>query len=233
MNPWGLLGEPLKRLEWEKFLQNQGIPFLAIDRAPIKELQSVSIVLIVDTDFRSKHTKKISLFEEHLNPSVPIVANLVAASAARLTKYLKNPNRVVGIAVCPPIGKYSIEFAVTEITEKKYIDTALSELSRLKIPIENIGDRCGGVFPRTIAMLVNEATFALQENLATAEELDLAMKYGMNYPKGLLEWGDEIGAKFILDVIEGIRTETRDPRYRASAYLIRHAAMNLPLKPPQ
>ncbi|MCX7835558.1 MAG: 3-hydroxyacyl-CoA dehydrogenase family protein [bacterium] len=229
MNPWGLLGEASARTNWEKFLLSKEIPFLAIDRAPIKELKSISLVLIVDNDFRSKYTKKISLFEDHINPDAPIVANLIAASAARLTKYLKRPNRVVGIAICPPLGKYTIEFATTEITEEKMIATALQELKRLELPIETIGDRCGGVFPRTIAMLINEATFALQEGLASAEELDLAMKFGVNYPKGLLEWGDEIGAKFILDVIEGIRTETRDSRYRASPYLIRHAAMNLPL----
>ena len=54
-------------------------------------------------------------------------------------------------------------------------------------------------------MLINEAVDALYLKIASKEDIDKAMKNGVNYPKGLLEWGDEIGHKMILDEIIHLR----------------------------
>lgn len=229
MSVWGLLGSPESRAPWETFLQSKGMHFVAVDRAPLPELKKLTIVLIVDNDFRSKYTKKIALFEDHLNPAVPIVNNLIAASSARLTKYVKDPTRIVGMAICPPFGRYGIEFTHTELSNPAMVESALIQLTKLELSIEKISDRCGGIFPRIIARLVNEATFAVQEGLGAKEDIDEAMVNGANFPERILNWGDEIGTQFILDVLEGLRTETRDSRYRASAYLIRHAALKVSL----
>ncbi len=227
--PWGLLGTPEKRAPWETYLHGKGIETVAIDRAPLHSLHEVVLTLIVDTDFNSHITQKIWLFEGHMDPSAPVLGNLAAASAAKLTSLCKHPERVAGFACCPPLGTYGIEFSRTELTSDECVTKAKTYLSALGLTIEEVGDRAGGVLSRTLAMLVNEACFALQEGLAPATELDLAMKYGVNYPKGLVEWGDFIGIEYLLDVLDGIYADTRDPRYRASAYLRRKAELGLPL----
>ena len=74
-------------------------------------------------------------------------------------------------------------------------------------------------YPRTIAMIINEAYFALGEKLATGESIDLAMKNGVNYPLGPIEWGGKIGLHNIAQLLEELNTITRDERYRLSTEL--------------
>ena len=74
---------------------------------------------------------------------------------------------------------------------------------------------------RVLAMLINEATDALFLNIASKEDIDLAMTKGVNYPKGLLAWADEIGLKNVLNQLEGLQTEYGEDRYRPSPLLKR------------
>ena len=74
-------------------------------------------------------------------------------------------------------------------------------------------------YPRSIAMIINEAYFALDEGLATPSAIDLAMKNGVNYPLGPIEWGDKIGLSHICDLLQELYDITEDPRYRVSKEL--------------
>ncbi|MEJ6748491.1 MAG: 3-hydroxyacyl-CoA dehydrogenase NAD-binding domain-containing protein [Flavobacteriales bacterium] len=79
---------------------------------------------------------------------------------------------------------------------------------------------------RVLSMLINEAADALFLNIATNEDIDLAMTKGVNYPKGLLVWADEIGIENVLKQLEHLQTEYGEDRYRPSPLLKRMAAEN-------
>lgn len=79
------------------------------------------------------------------------------------------------------------------------------------------------IFDRIIAMLVNEAADAVQMRVASPEDIELAMTKGVNYPKGLLAWGDEIGASAVLATLESLQAEYGEDRYRPSPLLRRVA----------
>ena len=79
---------------------------------------------------------------------------------------------------------------------------------------------------RVLSMLINEATDALFLNIATKEDIDLAMTKGVNYPKGLLVWADEIGIENVLKQLEELQTEYGEERYRPSPLLKRMVAEN-------
>jgi 3-hydroxybutyryl-CoA dehydrogenase len=87
-------------------------------------------------------------------------------------------------------------------------------------PIEDrsLGER---ILDRTLAMLVNEAVDAVLMRVATPADIDLAMTKGVNYPKGLIAWGEEVGFDVILDRLEGLHAEYGEDRYRPSALLRR------------
>ena len=72
---------------------------------------------------------------------------------------------------------------------------------------------------RVLSMLINEAIDALFLNIATKEDIDLAMTKGVNYPKGLLVWADELGLKNVLCQLEDLYNEYREERYRPSPLL--------------
>jgi len=80
----------------------------------------------------------------------------------------------------------------------------------------------GDVALRVISCIVNEAFLALSEGVATAEDIDRAMKLGANYPKGPFEWADEIGPDRILQTLDSLRT-TRGDAYLAAPLLRRRA----------
>lgn len=77
------------------------------------------------------------------------------------------------------------------------------------------------IFERIIVMLINEAIDALFLNIASREDIDLAMTNGVNYPKGLLKWADELGLEFVLNSLENLFQEYGEDRYRPSALLRR------------
>ncbi len=77
------------------------------------------------------------------------------------------------------------------------------------------------IVDRILAMLINEAADAVFMNVATVEDVDLAMTKGVNYPKGLLKWADEIGLVNVLDRLTALQTEYREDRYRPNPLLKR------------
>jgi 3-hydroxybutyryl-CoA dehydrogenase len=80
------------------------------------------------------------------------------------------------------------------------------------------------VFERILAMLINEAVAAVQMRVASPEDIDLAMTRGVNYPKGLLAWCDELGAGRVLGWLTRLHEEYREERYRPSPLLRKMAS---------
>ncbi|MBY0490940.1 MAG: 3-hydroxybutyryl-CoA dehydrogenase [Gemmatimonadaceae bacterium] len=75
------------------------------------------------------------------------------------------------------------------------------------------------IVDRILAMLVNEAVEAVHLRLASPADIELAMTTGVNYPRGLLAWGDTIGPATVLARLEALQAETGDMRYRPSVRL--------------
>ena len=72
------------------------------------------------------------------------------------------------------------------------------------------------IFERVLTILINEAADALYYGVASAEDIDTAMLKGVNYPRGLLKWGDELGWKWVESRMDQFFDYYRDPRYRTS-----------------
>tara|TARA_B110000027_G_C16116663_1_gene300468 strand:+ start:1324 stop:2481 length:1158 start_codon:yes stop_codon:yes gene_type:complete len=77
------------------------------------------------------------------------------------------------------------------------------------------------IFDRILVMLINEAVDAVFLNIGSKDEIDLAMTKGVNYPKGLLKWADEIGLENVLLKLEAMFAEYGEDRYRPSPLMRR------------
>ena len=72
---------------------------------------------------------------------------------------------------------------------------------------------------RILVMLINEAADAMYLNIASRNDIDLAMTKGVNYPKGLLAWADEKGIQHCVDTLDRLYNEYHEDRYRCSPML--------------
>lgn len=79
---------------------------------------------------------------------------------------------------------------------------------------------------RIVVMLINEAADALLWNIASEKDIDLAMTKGVNYPKGLLAWANEVGIQECVNRLDSLYDEYREDRYRCSPILRRKARAN-------
>ena len=94
-------------------------------------------------------------------------------------------------------------------------------LSLLNRKAEWVPDIKGFISARVVSMIINEAYFALQENVSTKEEIDIAMKLGTNYPYGPFEWSKKIGLKNIAALLTELSISEK--RYQPASLLLKEA----------
>ncbi len=82
------------------------------------------------------------------------------------------------------------------------------------------------IFNRILAMLINEAVDALNLSIASRDDIDTAMTTGVNYPKGLLKWADEVGVKSVDNQLKTLYSNSDDDRYKSSPLLIKMGKEN-------
>ena len=80
-----------------------------------------------------------------------------------------------------------------------------------------VADIRGMVTPRVVAMIVNEACFALNQNISTPSEIDIALKLGTSYPSGPFEWAKQIGSHRIIQLLTALSVE--DERYTPAPFI--------------
>jgi 3-hydroxybutyryl-CoA dehydrogenase len=85
-------------------------------------------------------------------------------------------------------------------------------------PVETNIISCGFIFPRTIVQIINEAYYALAEEVASKEDINRAMKFGVNYPKGPFEWS-EGKETYVKALLKELHSKTNDDRYKPCSLL--------------
>ena len=124
-----------------------------------------------------------------------------------------------GFHALSPIGL--VELTRTPATADVAAARAEQFFGGLGLPSVWVGDAPGLVLGRIVAQVVNECAFAVGEGIGSAEDVDAGMKLGLNYPTGPLAWADEIGLDHIVMILDGLREEYGEERYRSAPLLRR------------
>jgi len=104
-------------------------------------------------------------------------------------------------------------------------EAAAGALQAAGIAVSRMRDAPGLIVMRTVAMLANEAADAVSQDVASARDVDLAMRNGLNYPIGPLAWADAIGVEHVRTVLGNLSAYYGDPRYRTSPLMRRRQAL--------
>lgn len=99
--------------------------------------------------------------------------------------------------------------------------TVCATLGRAGFACSPLDDVAGLVVLRLIAMLVNEAADAVAYGICSADAIDVAMRYGVNYPRGPMEWSEQVGLHMFARALANLREHYGEERYRTSALITR------------
>jgi 3-hydroxybutyryl-CoA dehydrogenase len=183
---------------------------------------SLAAPLIIETCAGSTEKKQAVLqqLDNDISSESVIVTSCLGHGTTQLASWTKNPERIVGFATFFPLkDKRLVELAGGLRTTENALQSAERLFKSLDKETVRVKDAAGLTFPRILSLIINEAARSLEEGVATAEEIDVAMRLGVNYPQGPLRWADQIGLDEVLAVLEGLHRETGDDRYRPAPLL--------------
>jgi 3-hydroxybutyryl-CoA dehydrogenase len=145
------------------------------------------------------------------------LAELAAVAGPGIRSYLG------GIAAWPGMLSRSL-WEVSFLNEASQ-QAITASFDNLGITTGIVADRVGMATPRLLSMIINEACFTVQEGTPSREDINRAMKLGVNYPGGPFEWLENFGANRVVTLLEAMYEETRNGRYKISPLLKREALM--------
>ncbi|HDS1201811.1 TPA: NAD(P)-binding domain-containing protein [Shewanella algae] len=177
------------------------------------------IIEAVSEDF----AVKMSLFSEiskYINDDTVVASNTSSLSITAFGSVLPNAKNVLGLHFFNPAPVMElVEIVVGH-------ETSLEVVERLKLFTQSLGkspvvvqEAPGFVVNRMLIPMINEAISILAEGVATAEDIDKAMKFGAHHPMGPLALADLIGNDVNLSIMETLYSETGDPKYRTHPLL--------------
>jgi 3-hydroxybutyryl-CoA dehydrogenase len=158
-------------------------------------------------------------------PWTVLASNTSAISIARLGEASGRPDRVVGIHFMNPVPVMKLVEVVRAMeTSARTMDLALALVRRLgKTPVV-CKDVPGFIVNRVLMPMINEAIVALDQGVASAEAIDLAMVEGTNQPVGPLALADRIGLDTVLAICEVLYQDLGDPKFMPSPLLRTYVA---------
>jgi 3-hydroxybutyryl-CoA dehydrogenase len=181
---------------------------------------NVSFALELTNIDLERKRKNLEAFDQVLPVTTAIVSSSVTVSATEQASWINNKGRLVGFCSLPTLSEANlVEVAPTVFSPIQTIEVVQKFFKSVGKEIELVKDRVGMVFPRIVCQIINEAAFALQEEIATPQDLDLAMKLGAGFPFGPIEWADKLGMQQVYAVLSAIHRDLGEDRYRVSPLL--------------
>jgi 3-hydroxybutyryl-CoA dehydrogenase len=130
----------------------------------------------------------------------------------------------VGFHALPPLAESAlIELTRTPDSAGSAVTASERFFATLGKHVVWVADAPALVLGRIVCQVVNEAAFALGEGVGSGPDIDVGMLYGLNYPRGVLAWADQIGLDHVLCVLDALNAELGEERYRAAPLLRRLA----------
>ncbi|WP_248752127.1 3-hydroxyacyl-CoA dehydrogenase NAD-binding domain-containing protein [Pseudomonas sp. MWU15-20650] len=177
------------------------------------------IIEAVSEDMSVKH----GIFRDiaqYVDTTSLIASNTSSLSITELASLTKNPENVIGLHFFNPAPVMKLVEVIVGLSTSKETETWAFDFAKSlgKEPVL-VNEAPGFIVNRMLIPMINEAIGILAEGVASAEEIDKAMKLGANHPIGPLALADLIGNDVNLSIMETLHNETGDPKYRAHPLL--------------
>ena len=178
--------------------------------------------LVVEAAIENMKIKKeiFAELDKICKPETILASNTSSLSITEVASATNRPEKVIGMHFFNPAPVMNLVEIIRGMATSQETFDAVKELSVAigKEPVE-VEEAPGFVVNRILIPMINEASFILQEGIASVEDIDTAMKYGANHPMGPLALGDLIGLDVCLAIMDVLYNETGDTKYRSSSIL--------------
>ncbi len=210
----------------------------AIKKEKIKPEEKETVLNNIQTTTRYEDIKNVDLvieavpekmeikkevfkeLDQILEEDVIIASNTSALSLTEMATVTSRPEKVVGIHFFNPVTIMKlVELIKNIITSEETFNKARDFVDSLGKTAVEVNESPGFVVNRLLIPMINEAIFLVQENIAKPDDIDTAMKLGANHPLGPLALADLIGLDVCLSIMETLRSEFGDPKYRPAPLL--------------
>jgi 3-hydroxybutyryl-CoA dehydrogenase len=153
--------------------------------------------------------------DEKARPGAILATNTSSISITRIAAATRRPAQVIGMHFMNPVPLMRLVEVIRGLATSDETTATVLEVARRmgKEPVE-ANDSPGFISNRILCPMINEAIFALQEGVGTAEAIDEVMKLGMNHPMGPLALCDLVGLDVVLSVMEVLQRDLGDDKYR-------------------
>jgi len=187
----------------------------------LEALAPCDLVIEAATEQLSVKLKLFSQIDQVLSKDAVLASNTSSISITRLAAATTRPERVIGMHFFNPVPMMALVELIrglqtSDATYAKALEAAHA-IGKSAVEVRN---NPGFVVNRLLCPMINEAIFALGEGLATAEQIDEAMKLGANHPIGPLALCDLIGLDVQLAIMQVLFDGFKDPKYRPAPLLV-------------
>ena len=151
---------------------------------------------------------------------VILATNTSSISVTKIAAATKRPEKVIGMHFMNPVPLMKLVEVIKGLaTSEETLSTTLALCQAMGKEAWEANDSPGFISNRILCPMINEAIFALQENVGTPQAIDAVMKLGMNHPMGPLTLADLIGLDVVLFVMEVLQRDLGEDKYRPAPLL--------------
>ncbi|WP_295126706.1 3-hydroxyacyl-CoA dehydrogenase family protein [uncultured Chitinophaga sp.] len=203
-----VIGDERRWEEWKQTAGEVGMEWKAL-LSEVRDWEHHQLVIDLTFD---EHPRRAAVYRDF--PHITVLGSMVKSSW-RMLKAEAAGNVALNVIGCNLLPGF-MGMKVKEITlafseQQQRLQQAMQQLGWT---YEIVGDQAGMVTPRVVSMIINEAYYAAEQQVASRGDIDISMKLGTNYPYGPFEWCEKIGIQQVYEVLQAVYRETGQERYK-------------------
>lgn len=189
----------------------------------LSDFADVDVAIEAVTEDLKVKSQVFKSLDQTMKTSAIIASNTSSIAIGKLADMTKRPGQVIGMHFMNPVPLMPcVEVIMADGTTDATFNTIRGLVVKLSKTMVVSKDRAGFIVNRILMPMINEAAYAVQENLASVQDIDTAMKLSCNFPMGPLTLADFIGLDTVVSILNVMQEGLVDPKFKPCPLLLEY-----------